>query len=255
MYAEDYKLFGLDASCTIAEAKTAYYNLALLIHPDRNISINKEEACKEMCSLTNSYKNIINDIKNKNRKDEIVNCENLKLYHQKNQLELDNDIKNMSSFSDIFFETHDDFQNFNKKWFEKNNKSKNEIDENQYIINLKNGYNICKSEYLYIKSNDELEYSTEIILDKDYTNFNYSKDRQIISIDNLNSNNINNHTDYKEAFQPKILDNMPLSIISEYSLNEKTDIIKEFENRQKQYLENTETKKQKNFIKNLRKIQ
>ena len=34
---EDYELFGLDKeTVTTKEAKKAYYNLSLLVHPDRN---------------------------------------------------------------------------------------------------------------------------------------------------------------------------------------------------------------------------
>lgn len=256
MSENDYKLFGLDnKTATISQAKNTYYNLALLIHPDRNISVNKEEACKEMCSLTNSYNNIIKDITNRNRNHEITNCDNLKIYHQNNQTDLDNYMKNMPSFTEIFHETHDDMQKFNQKWFEKNEQNRGDIDENQFIIDLKSGYQICKSEYSYIDSNDnDLEYSTEIILDKDFNDFNYSKERSLIHIDDLNSINASNHADYKDAFQSDIMNTIPLSIINKYSLNENNNILEEFEKIKIEYLENVETKKQKNFIKELNKL-
>ena len=53
----DYDMFGLDKeSSTLNDAKKAYYNLALLVHPDRNACINKDTAKLEMKVLTNMYK-------------------------------------------------------------------------------------------------------------------------------------------------------------------------------------------------------
>ena len=55
----DYDMFGLDKeSSTLNDAKKAYYNLALLVHPDRNACINKETAKLEMKAVTNMYNNI-----------------------------------------------------------------------------------------------------------------------------------------------------------------------------------------------------
>jgi len=257
MSENDYKLFGLDSeNATIAKAKTAYYNLALLIHPDKNITINKNEACKEMCILTKSYNNIIIDITNRNRNEEIKNCNDLKIYHQNTQNILDDSITNMPSFSEIFHETHEDIQKFNKKWFEKIEKNKGDIDETQYIIDLKNGYNLCKSEYSYINSNSDesLEYDTEIILDTNFNEFKYSKERSLINIDDLNLNYVQNFSDYKEAFAPNIIDSIPESIVTKYTSNENSNIIEEFQKKKAQYLESSETKRQLNFRKNIRQL-
>lgn len=251
MLENDYNLFGLNTeTATIYQAKLAYYNLSLLVHPDRNISVSRNDACLEMCSLTHSYNNVKNDIEQRNRKYDITNCHDLKVYHQNIQKDLDDCVTNMPSFTEIFHETHEDMKNFNEIWFDKNDKT-NTNDENPFVINLKNGYKICKSEYSY-ESDSNLEYTTELILDRDFNDFKYSKERSIVTVDHMNSNDTKCYSDYKEAFQPQICETFPLSVINQFSSNEKRNMIEEFEKKKQQYTETIEMKRRKDFMKKLK---
>ena len=74
----DYDIFGLDKeSSTLNDAKKAYYNLALLVHPDRNACINKDTAKLEMKVLTNMYKNIKKELESRDLNNKYKECDDL----------------------------------------------------------------------------------------------------------------------------------------------------------------------------------
>tara|TARA_Y100000389_G_C17460502_1_gene521331 strand:- start:1959 stop:2696 length:738 start_codon:yes stop_codon:yes gene_type:complete len=140
---EDYQLFGLDPNtCTVKDAKRAYYNMALLVHPDRNQCVDKEEGRIEMCNVATKYNSIMLDIERRNNNSKIEEC--------KSQKEIEGAYKeimkelSMPSFSDIFHQTRNikDLEEnndiFNQKW-------KKEVNDKDYLLDSA-GYNLIKSE-------------------------------------------------------------------------------------------------------------
>ena len=117
---EEYDLLGLTKNSTAQEAKKAYYELALLIHPDRTNTPNKTIACEEMAIVTKSYKNVLKDILTKDENIQITNCSNLKEKRNNDLKELDDFVTNMPSFMDVYEETHDNVAKFNELWTIKN---------------------------------------------------------------------------------------------------------------------------------------
>ena len=74
---EELELFGIDENFDIKSLKRAYYDLALIIHPDRNTCINKEDANNEMNYVTESYKKLKSILKNSNLLNQILKRKNL----------------------------------------------------------------------------------------------------------------------------------------------------------------------------------
>ena len=105
---DDYELFGLDKNnITKKDATKAYYNMALLVHPDRNACLDRNIGTQEMINVTNAYNRIICDIESKNENKIICESKDLTEYQKKELSNLDKMTKEMPSFMDIYIETHD----------------------------------------------------------------------------------------------------------------------------------------------------
>ena len=223
-----YAIFGLNKDSTISDAKKAYYNLALMVHPDRTSCINKDVACNEMKSLTDLYNKIKKDIELRNKNEKYVNSLDLKDVHKKELDVLDEINKEMPSFMDIYFETHENMEKFNSTF--ENQKSFDK--ENDYLLNSNPGYITLKSEY---KNNNNFEYNSNYndivelpILER--------KTNEITSIEDLATQTISNSLncfDYSEAHgTPSLLiDRIPEENLKDYLCQK--NIMEEFEKMRK----------------------
>ena len=224
----DYDIFGLDKeSSTLNDAKKAYYNLALLVHPDRNACINKDTAKLEMKVLTNMYKNIKKELESRDLNNKYKECDDLVNIREKEVEEIDKFNNDMPSFMDIYLETHEDMKKFHKSF--ENNVNKTQDD---YLLNSCEGYKTIKSEYEG-KSFDNLSYNPKIVNDPLFVHFK-KPNSEIISIDKLGTTNYSNGFDYMEAHGcPDLLeDRIPKESIQKY--NELEDLEHAFEKKLKE---------------------
>ena len=197
----DYEFFGLTKDkVDLNDLKKSYYNLALLIHPDKSSNINRELANIEMKSINEMYIRLKKDVDLRNKSSEYIKSKDLKNIHKKEVEELDTFNKEMPSFYDIFVETHDNIRKFNDE-FEK--KRKELDDDTEFLTDFQNnneGYKLLESEYA--KSNNfTIEYNPNFNSNINLNNLGNLDDNKIIPIDKLKSLNIDNFgVDYKEAF-------------------------------------------------------
>lgn len=192
---EDYNTFGLDkTTVTTNTAKKAYYNMALLIHPDKNICPDRSVARDEMQTITQMYQRIMKDIHERNTCKAVCESKDLTKLHEEELNEIDNFSKEMPSFMDIYIATHDDIQKFNKAW------ENRQEDTDDYKINLSQGYNTLQSEYVG-KSTEVLSYSPNVETPSTFNKISdfIHPDNSIISIDQLGSNVMSFGSDYQEA--------------------------------------------------------
>ena len=75
----EFELFGLEEKFDLKSLKRAYYDLALIVHPDRNTCIDKKEANDEMEYLTKSYKKLKVFFEKRDFENEITNSNDLKV--------------------------------------------------------------------------------------------------------------------------------------------------------------------------------
>lgn len=222
---EDYELFGLDKeTVTTKEAKKAYYNLSLLVHPDRNSCPDRKIGCQEMDTVIKAYRRIMKDILSRNENKIVKECKDLTKLQEEELKVLDEEIKEMPSFMDIYIETHDDIQKFNKAWEKRSNEQK----EEDYLLTSSGGYQTIVSEYAN-KSMDGLVYNPNIESDTQEDLIQFSKPKtEIICIDDLNTFNSTNSCcfDYKEAHgTPEFLkDRIPSESIEKYNNTEDLEI-------------------------------
>tara|TARA_Y100000389_G_scaffold21763_1_gene18697 strand:- start:10066 stop:10773 length:708 start_codon:yes stop_codon:yes gene_type:complete len=221
---DDYEMFGLDPDyATQKDAKKAYYNLSLLVHPDRNSCLDRKTGCAEMVAVQNAYRRIMKNIELRDETKIVNECDDLKELQKESQKELD-ELTEMPCFMDIFIETHDDIKKFHNAWEE--NKEKDRDEDDNLLQN--NGYDIIPSEYAGNFSH-ELQYNPNIETDEPKIEHHItSNDNQIICIDDLESSNFPILQDYKEAFGiPEFLTNrIPKSCVEKY--NDNNDVEKEF---------------------------
>lgn len=215
----DYDMFGLEPDkATQSSAKKAYYNLALLVHPDRNTCPDKSTANDEMQAVTDSYNRILTDIEHRIQEKTFIECDNLADIHKKEIRKLDRFTKEMPSFMDIYLETHDDMKKFNKLW-----ESQKEENVDGVIFQTDPGYEIVESEY----KDFDVEYDPNIDIGP-ITEFKENRE-QIISIENLGTISSLPENDYREAFGvPSLLkDRMPISCITRFE--DLNDVEKSFQ--------------------------
>ena len=225
---EEYDLLGLSKHSTTQDAKKAYYELALLIHPDRTNSPNKTIACEEMAILTKSYKNVLKDILAKDENIQVTNCINLKEKRLNDLKELDDFVTNMPSFMDIYEETHDDVAKFNNMWTTK---------KQDELLNVQ-GYDLYPSEYRTM-STEHLEYNPNIEFNNTELNtmhnktypLTHPKELDIVSIDQLMHYESMYVFDYREAHgTPSLLENrIPRDSLEKFL--QPPDILSEFDER------------------------
>ena len=208
----DYDMFGLDKeSSTLNDAKKAYYNLALLVHPDRNACINKETAKLEMKAVTNMYNNIKKELESRDLNNKYKECSNLDDIREKEIEEIDKFNNEMPSFMDIYLETHEDMKKFHKSF--ENNIGQTQDD---YVLNSSVGYETITSEYAG-KCFDNVTYSPLINDDSHIVHFT-KPNSEIVSIDKLGTTHKQDGFDYREAYGcPEFLeDRIPPDSVKNY---------------------------------------
>tara|TARA_Y100000389_G_C17387692_1_gene478013 strand:+ start:39 stop:791 length:753 start_codon:yes stop_codon:yes gene_type:complete len=150
---EKWDLFGLNKEkSSLQDAKKAYFNLALMVHPDKNPGI----SCEEMHVVIKGYNDICDYIKKRDLHDEIESCNDLKKYREEEIKKFDEDIRDIPSFMDIYYETHENMKDFNKIW------DKNKTEE-LFHMSRPEGYKLCESEYANLNNIVEnIEYDPKI---------------------------------------------------------------------------------------------
>jgi len=113
---DDYQKLGLNKGASIDDIKRAYKKLALRFHPDKNPDLN---SCKEFISITESYKRLLND-------DEINEDIDITFYLN---MYIDM-IKNLYTY------ITDENNIFNKKFFNKKQKTKIQKTVKEIVINF-----------------------------------------------------------------------------------------------------------------------
>ena len=113
---DDYQKLGLNKGASKDDIKKAYKKLALRFHPDKNPDLN---SCKEFISITESYKRLLND-------DEINEDIDITFYLN---MYIDM-IKNLYTY------ITDENNIFNKKFFNKKQKTKIQKTVKEVVINF-----------------------------------------------------------------------------------------------------------------------
>lgn len=113
---DDYQKLGLNKGASIDDIKRAYKKLALRFHPDKNPDL---DSCKEFISITESYKRLLND-------DEINEDIDITFYLN---MYIDM-IKNLYTY------ITDENNIFNKKFFNKKQKTKIQKTVKEVVINF-----------------------------------------------------------------------------------------------------------------------
>ena len=216
-----YSLLGVNVNSSINELKKNYYNLALICHPDKGGSND------DMIILKNAYNYIKPQLLNKT---------------EKSYEDLENEFNNfckkqtqkVSSFSEVYAESHDWINDFNRKFEELNNN--NDPFSKGYgklMENKNNNTNYDSVEEGEIKN----EFNKEIIIYEEPnsnpldigTNYRFDIDK----INDFSSNLNINMNDYYHAFSKPD----DISLFNE-NKNIDTDINKEFKNRLEVYKKN-----------------
>lgn len=233
----DYEMFGLDPNDTsLKAAKKAYYNIALLVHPDRNTCPDKNVAHDEMQAVTDAYNRICLDIQTNKERCLILDSDDLKETHKKAMNSLDQFTKDMPCFMDIYIETHDDMKKFNAAWDKKLAQDENCQD---YFLNTDKGYDIQASEYA--GNNFDIKYDPNIKIDEYVFDSQITED--LIPIENVGGelalfdNNLN-VSDYHQAFYNSVPfeKQLPKNIIDKYDNLSDIDLL--LQNKQEEF--NTE---------------
>lgn len=130
---DPFVLFGLERdTCTLKDAKLAYYDLAQVYHPDKAHSSDKDVAVKEMQVLNEQYKLVVRNLQARDIQREVESCEDLRKHYQDAIHFIDR--SQMPSFQQVFIETHEEFAKFNEVWENK------VAEESSFAIPLSDGY-------------------------------------------------------------------------------------------------------------------
>lgn len=183
-----YSLLGVNVNSTINELKKNYYNLALICHPDKGGS------AEDMITLKNAYNYIKPQLLNKTEKSYEDLEDEFKDFCK-------NQTQKISSFSEVYAESHDWINDFNKKFEQLDNndvfsKGYGNLMENKKNNNLK--YNDIENGKI------ENNFSRELIIFKEPNSnpmdfgTNYRFD--VKEIKDFSSNENINMNDYINAF-------------------------------------------------------
>lgn len=211
-----YNLLGVNTKSTINELKKAYYNLALMCHPDKG----GDE--KDMVVVSNAYRYIKDQlIKIEFKKD--VTYENLE---EEFKLFCEEQESKPPKFSYIYEETNDWIKDFNRE-FEKG------IHENKDNLPFQYGYGDLMDNHEELKENEYVEtesikvkneFKKEIVEYKEPIMLPDCIDYYPLNIEKINDYSLKNNnldmTDYKKAHTEDILND-------EYE-EDNLDIIKKF---------------------------
>ena len=200
---EELELFGIDENFDIKSLKRAYYDLALIIHPDRNTCINKEDANNEMNYVTESYKKLKSILEKRDFENEIVNSNDLK----------ENYNESLDTFQSIFYETQEDM-------FKERNWQTKEFTTDDLVINTNDGFsNEIASEY----RNDNFEVSYSPFINKKDKIESFKTSEEIVLIQNIGTITINDVKDnYPEQsfLNPNLTERLPNEIVKKFENDE-----------------------------------
>ncbi|AII17198.1 putative heat shock protein 40 [Aureococcus anophagefferens virus] len=198
------ELFGLNyENFDIKSLKRAYYDLALIIHPDRNTCINKEDANNEMNYVTESYKKLKSILEKRDFENEIVNSKDLK----------ENYNESLDTFQSIFYETQEDM-------FKERNWQNKEFTTDDLVINTNDGFsNEIASEY----RNDNFKVSYSPFINKEEKIESFKTSEEIVLIENIGTMMINDVKDnYPEQsfLNPNLTERLPNEIVEKFENDE-----------------------------------
>lgn len=193
------ELFGIDKNVDLKSLKKAYYELALIVHPDRNTCVNKEDANNEMNYITESYKKLKKILEKRDFENEIVNSKDLK----------ENYNNSLDTFQSIFYETQHEM-------FKERNWQNNEFTTDDLVINTNNGFdNEIASEY----RNDNFEVKYETYIGNDEKIDDYQTSEEIILIENIGTmtlNDVKNNYPEQSFPNPNLTQRLPNEILKKY---------------------------------------
>ena len=193
------ELFGIDENVDLKSLKKAYYELSLIVHPDRNTCVNKEDANNEMIYITESYKKLKKILEKRDFENEIINSKDLK----------ENYNETLDTFQSIFYETQDDM-------FKERNWQNQEFTTDDLVINTNNGFdNEIASEY----RNDKFKVKYETYVGHEEKIEDYKTSEEIILIENIGTMSVNNIKDNypEQSFpNPNLTERLPNEIVKKY---------------------------------------
>lgn len=156
----DYELFGLDKNtCTLKDARLAYYNLALIVHPDRTHCVNQTHGANEMQRVTENYKKILVEIRRRVLATRLLNCTDTAQVHTEEVDGLLSRLGDLPSFGDIYEEVRGDIDTFNKIW-----DSRDTSEHDIHAMSDARGYELVESEYAHASLTEPLRYTTHTTL-------------------------------------------------------------------------------------------
>ena len=152
----DWNLFGVNEKSTLKELKNAFFNIALITHPDKNQGVSKEE----FSYVLREYKKIKDFLQKKDECDSVLKSDKEISLTEIEAINIENEdklVRDIPSFMSIYEEVHDNYKNFNIVFEGKKNKDT----ESEEIWNASHsfGYDIEKSEYASNFHNGSLEYT------------------------------------------------------------------------------------------------
>ena len=147
---EDLSFFGLTSEDSIEELRKSYLNLVLIYHPDQSAIYDKSRAKEEFIVLTKKYKNLLENFRKRDNFNKIKETEKISEEYKKEQAILDK--LETLSLNDVVCYANN-LETFEELWKSRKN------DNNDYTIELNNGYDTINSEY---NSLENLSYCPKI---------------------------------------------------------------------------------------------
>jgi curved DNA-binding protein CbpA len=207
----EFELFGLDEKLDLKSLKRAYYDLALIVHPDRNTCINKEDANFEMNYVTESYKTLKAILEKSDFENEVKNSNDLK----------ENYNESLVTFQDIYYETQDEILK-EKNW------NDTEFTTEDLVINTCSGFQSeLPSEYRNSDFN-KVTYDPNVDTEEKVEEFKTSD--AIIPIENIGTLTLNNiSSDYPhDSFpNPNLVERLPKNINERFENLQDIDLLLE----------------------------
>tara|TARA_R110001592_G_scaffold122214_1_gene328712 strand:- start:196 stop:867 length:672 start_codon:yes stop_codon:yes gene_type:complete len=205
----EFELFGLDENFDLKSLKRAYYDLALIVHPDRNTCIDKKEANDEMEYLTKSYKKLKVFFEKRDFENEITNSKDLK----------ENYNESLVTFQDIFYETQDEI--FKEKVW-----NDTEFTSDDFVINTGSGFQSeIQSEYRNSDFN-KVTYDPNVENEEKVEEFKTSD--AIIPIEDIGTLSLNDiSSDYPhDSFpNPNLVERLPKDINKRFENLQDIDLL------------------------------
>tara|TARA_Y100000389_G_C17429018_1_gene501384 strand:- start:925 stop:1590 length:666 start_codon:yes stop_codon:yes gene_type:complete len=193
------ELFGIDENVDLKSLKKAYYELALIVHPDRNTCVNKDDANHEMNYITESYKKLKKILEKRDFENEIINSKDLK----------ENYNETLDTFQSIFYETQDEM-------FKERNWQNQEFTTDDLVINTNDGFkDAVESEY----RNDNFEVKYETYVGNEEKIEDYQTSEEIILIENIGTmtfNDVKNNYPEQSFPNPNLTERLPNEIVKKY---------------------------------------